>query len=333
MHDDLAPAVANAVEAELRRAAERAEPQAALELGRRLLVGRGAAFRPDEGAHWLARAAELGVLDAVLACATLAAAGIGRPQSWDQALAHLQDAAAQGSANAQAQLRLICEAWTPGEAEADLARWLTPPARTSLCEAPRVRTIVGFLPPAVCRWVVEMARDGLQPARMYNPERRRDEPHPGRTNEVCVIDVLRADVVVALVRARISAAVRVPLACFEPTQVFHYSVGQQIAPHYDFLEGRHMTAYGSGEVYQGQRTATFLCYLNDDYDGGATTFPKAGLSFKGKAGDGLFFANVDPQGQPDRLSLHAGTPPTSGEKWIISQWIHDRPFTGVLQTP
>jgi len=30
-------------------------------------------------------------------------------------------------------------------------------------------------------------------------------------------------------------------------------------------------------------------------------------------------------GKPDPLSEHAGLPVTSGEKWLLSQWIRDRP--------
>ena len=69
---------------------------------------------------------------------------------------------------------------------------------------------------------------------------------------------------------------------------------------------------------------TFLLYLNDGYEGGETDFPSAGLSFKASTGDALFFANVTREGRPDPLGLHAGRPPLSGEKWILSQWIRDR---------
>ena len=75
---------------------------------------------------------------------------------------------------------------------------------------------------------------------------------------------------------------------------------------------------------RGQRIATFLIYLNDDFEGGETQFPKAGIAHRGSTGDALFFANITPEGAPDPLTLHAGTPPTKGEKWIFSQWIRDR---------
>jgi hypothetical protein len=87
---------------------------------------------------------------------------------------------------------------------------------------------------------------------------------------------------------------------------------------------------GTGQPYDGQRIATFLIYLNDDFEGGETVFPKAGLSVRPAKGDALFFANVDEAGAPDPRSLHAGLPVAAGEKWIVSQWIHNRPFTASL---
>jgi|tagenome__1003787_1003787.scaffolds.fasta_scaffold20988880_6 hypothetical protein len=38
----------------------------------------------------------------------------------------------------------------------------------------------------------------------------------------------------------------------------------------------------------------------------------------------IFWANLDMEGHPHPLTLHAGLPPTSGEKRILSQWIRDR---------
>ena len=66
--------------------------------------------------------------------------------------------------------------------------------------------------------------------------------------------------------------------------------------------------------------------------GGDLDFPKAGFRCKGAKGDAVYFAHVDGAGKPDPLSLHAGLVITAGEKWVLSQWIHDRPF-GVIEQP
>jgi prolyl 4-hydroxylase len=69
---------------------------------------------------------------------------------------------------------------------------------------------------------------------------------------------------------------------------------------------------------------TVLVYLNDDLEGGETEFLQLGLRHRGRKGDALMFRNVDAEGQPDRRTLHAGRPPTQGEKWLLSVWIRDR---------
>ena len=121
------------------------------------------------------------------------------------------------------------------------------------------------------------------------------------------------DVVLEIVRARIATATNLPVPVFEPPQVMRYSVGQEFRPHFDFL-----TESEEGWAAQmrrfGQRIATFLLFLNEDFEGGETDFPSIGISHRGRRGDAIFWANVDQNREPDRLTFHAGRPPTRGEK-------------------
>jgi prolyl 4-hydroxylase len=105
--------------------------------------------------------------------------------------------------------------------------------------------------------------------------------------------------------------------------VLHYEPGEEFLPHFDFLD---VSQPGPAKdvAGRGQRVLTFLIALNDDYDGGETEFPEIGKRWKGRKGSGLFFWNVEPDGTPDRLTRHAGLPPTRGEKWLLSQWIRGR---------
>jgi len=128
------------------------------------------------------------------------------------------------------------------------------------------------------------------------------------------------NVVTEVIRHRISAATALPVPLFEPSQVLHYSVGQSFRPHHDFLDPGN-PAYCDDLARFGQRIATFLIYLNDGYGGGETSFPAIDLQFRASEGDALFLTNVTRDGTPDPTTLHAGLPPTSGEKWVFSQWI------------
>jgi hypothetical protein len=125
-------------------------------------------------------------------------------------------------------------------------------------------------------------------------------------------------------RARMANATGVSLSGFEITTFLHYLPGQTFAPHHDYLDDS-LPGYVREVADHGQRILTFLLYLNDDFAGGETEFPLAGIRHKGRKGDALFFWNVHPDGNLDRETLHAGLPPTHGEKWLLSQWVRNKP--------
>jgi prolyl 4-hydroxylase len=68
-----------------------------------------------------------------------------------------------------------------------------------------------------------------------------------------------------------------------------------------------------------------VTYLNADFEGGPTRFPKLGVEYRGGVGDAVIFANVFRDGQPDMNTLHEGAPVTAGRKWVLSQWIRAVP--------
>src|SRR5690606_4245689 len=102
----------------------------------------------------------------------------------------------------------------------------------------------------------------------------------------------------------------------------HYRVGQEITNHFDFVNPK-IPGYTDEIARRGERIYTFLVYLNDDYDGGETAFPTLGVIHKGRRREALVFANALPSGAPDTRMVHAGRPPTRGEKWIVSQFVRN----------
>jgi hypothetical protein len=136
-------------------------------------------------------------------------------------------------------------------------------------------------------------------------------------------DIVQSDLILLALRERIAKLARLQAEEFEPTMVLHYTPGQSFAPHFDFVEPS--APYLAHDIAQhGQRVATFLLYLNDDFEGGETEFLDLGWRFKGRKGDALLFWNVDSNGRPEQRTLHAGLQPTRGEKWVLSQWMRSR---------
>jgi predicted 2-oxoglutarate/Fe(II)-dependent dioxygenase YbiX len=300
-------------------------------LGGRLLIGRDAPVDPPRGVDLLRRAMDDGDGEAAALMAVLHGAGAWVPQSWDRALDYLETGARLGSRRARGQLRLLAGAdgggddWPALRRRIDLTPWLSPPNRRVLCDSPRVRMSEGFAPPWVGDWIIAQVRGRMRQALMYHGDIKAAVVDPHRSCSDFEYDLVGSDLILILIRHRIAAAAGLPVAAMEPPRVLHYVVGQEIKAHYDRIND------GIGDYartgYKGDRIVTFLLYLNDDFDGGDLEFPLVGQRFKGKSGDGIYFAHVDQDGKRERLSLHAGLPIQRGEKYVLSQWIHDRPLT------
>ena len=190
----------------------------------------------------------------------------------------------------------------------------------TLCADPLVRVYRDFVPDSVCAWLIERARPNLKRALIYDPVGGKDVADHMRTNSAAGFDLMHADLVQVAVQCRMSAAVGISVHQMEGPTVLHYAIGEQITNHYDFVNPR-IPNYDTEIKQRGQRIITFLVYLNDDYEGGETTFPELGIVHRGNAGAGLYFVNAYPDLRPDRRMLHTGSPPVRGEKWVVSQFI------------
>lgn len=251
--------------------------------------------------------------------AMLATLGLGQPQDFDVALKSLSRAAALGDVASSSQLRLLTAS---GKFEA--ATWFAPSPTEQHCDSPRLYTIKRFLEPAVCDWLIASARPRLQQTKIKVADGAR-VVDPVRNNDGAGFWALESDVVFQLARLRISAALGLPLAHQESTNVLRYCQGQEYKRHYDFITPDEEGGFAEELKVAGQRVVTLLVYLNDSYEGGETDFPRLNWRFKGKAGDALVFWNLSATGQREPFSLHAGLPVVRGEKWLLSQWVRERP--------
>lgn len=309
----------------LKRAADGGHAMSANYLGARLMTGQGAPFDPVGGARFTFQAAEAGNGEACGRAAVLSAVGVGRKANWTEALGWLRQSVVLGHPGAAEQLGVLeAEAAFHGlSGQLDLDSLQASPPRHTAVEAPRIWIAERFCSPAACAWIAKRAAGRLEAARTYDPEQGGRSVNDMRTNTGTGFGLRDTDLVITLLRARIARACDIPLGCFEPVNVLHYDPGQKFDLHYDFIDPE-VSHFADDLRQRGQRQATALIYLNDDYEGGETDFPEIGYSFKGDVGDLLVFFNVDSEGKPDKSTLHAGTPPTSGEKWILSQWIRDK---------
>jgi prolyl 4-hydroxylase len=126
------------------------------------------------------------------------------------------------------------------------------------------------------------------------------------------------------IRKKISELINLPLENLEAFHVVKYGVGGKYDVHYDyFQEG---TEYYQEQMNRGgQRLKTALMYLNDDFEGGETFFPKFGLKISPVKGKLLSWDNVV-NGKTNPFSSHAGLPVKSGFKYIAVIWAREKKF-------
>jgi prolyl 4-hydroxylase len=313
--------------------------QAMSELGHRLLVGDRAPRLIPHALSCITEAAKRGEGRALARVAALTAAGAHMPQDWPKALRLLGEAAVAGDESARGQLKSLQPTadspapaspgtdarvdWNALATSVRLDQWLSPATTVPLHA--KVHRVPNLVPAPACAWLIARAQGHLEPATVYDAVIKRDLVHEMRTNTLANFDYATLDVIQFLVQARMSHTCGYRMQHFEAPMVLHYDVGQQITPHFDFIDAG-APDYEQQIREQGQRMITFLLYLNDGYAGGETTFPELGIVTRGASGDSLFFINAHEDRSPDRAMLHTGSPPTAGEKWIVSQFIRDIPL-------
>lgn len=114
---------------------------------------------------------------------------------------------------------------------------------------------------------------------------------------------------------------------YEDVSIVQYEPGQLYKPHYDACTTEKYCKK-SMRIY---RVATIIVYLNDNFLGGETNFPKAHKKVKPKTGKIAFFKNSDDRGVEIHEALHEGMEVKEGNKWIATLWIKFKPSPGDIK--
>lgn len=314
----------------LRQAAAQGHAGATLRLALREIAGVGLAADPARGFARLSGLADRPDPDAAHLAAVCHVAGLGTPRDLRRGLARLGEAARSGHAMAREVLGLLAGTGAPPAADAD---WCGMAARVDLgwyekpfdrriaCAEPRIETLPDFLPHWVCGHVMRRAAPELARARVVD-EAGGESVRDVRTNSVMSFGIANSDPLLELVNQRIARAVGLPPENAEGLGVLHYRPGESYRPHFDFIPETPENA--ALLAARGQRIHTLLVYLNEGFEGGETHFPRLDLKLRPPAGTAVSFGSVTPDGGLETRSLHAGLPPRTGEKWLISKWFRSR---------
>jgi prolyl 4-hydroxylase len=188
---------------------------------------------------------------------------------------------------------------------------------------PRIAVFENLLSTAECKALIELARPKLTPSMMVDKASGELRPDPTRISDGTFFK-RDEDALISVIDQRIAELMQLPLSHGEELQILNYRVGGEYKPHYDYFPP-HLPG-SAPHIAIGQRIATMILYLNDVEAGGETNFPKIGLSIMPRAGNALYFSYLNSRGQVDPLTLHAGCPVITGEKWIATRWMREREY-------
>ncbi|CAG2130493.1 hypothetical protein LMG31506_00823 [Cupriavidus yeoncheonensis] len=191
-------------------------------------------------------------------------------------------------------------------------------------QAPAIRLYQQLLSDAECDALVDLARGRLARSPVINPDTGDENLIDARTSMGAMFQVGEHPLL-ERIESRIARVTGVPADHGEGLQILNYKPGGEYQPHFDFFNPNR-----PGEARQlrvgGQRIATLVIYLNTPQAGGATAFPRIGLEVAPVKGNAVYFSYLLPEGKLDERTLHAGLPVETGEKWIATKWLRERPY-------
>ncbi len=180
-------------------------------------------------------------------------------------------------------------------------------------------TIDGFLPGNECDAIADLVLRNLRTSTVTIESPSDKYYRTSSTSDLSLIE----NTAIAVLDDKIARTIGIRPTYSEGIQGQHYAVGQEFKQHTDFFEpGTEEYATYAGP--RGNRTWTFMVYLNDVAEGGGTSFLELGHTFEPRKGRAVVWNNLNADGSPNYQTLHAGLPVRVGYKVIITKWFRER---------
>jgi prolyl 4-hydroxylase len=205
----------------------------------------------------------------------------------------------------------------PGESSAELLVR----AGMQRVPSPRLEMFIkrDFLTSEHCDALIALIESNRRPSTIAN--------HNGddrfRTSETC--DLNHEDPAVTLLDQKLAEISGIDPVHGERLQGQRYETGQEFKAHTDYFEPDHPD-YQTYCAVSGQRTWTFMIYLNDVEAGGATRFKVIDKIVQPERGKLLAWNNRRPDGSLNAATLHHAMKVRKGLKYVITRWYRERPW-------
>ncbi len=175
-----------------------------------------------------------------------------------------------------------------------------------------------FLSKIECENVINTVTPHLRPSTITRENEDKAYRTSATSDMALMTDPAAKDIVDRLDH-KIAAALGVNLSYSEGIQAQRYLVGQEFKKHTDYFQPG-TEEYKKYAGKRGQRTWTFMVYLNNVVQGGETKFFAIDKEFQPLRGRAVVWNSLYPDGNVNSNTLHAGLPVKKGEKIIITKW-------------
>ena len=174
-----------------------------------------------------------------------------------------------------------------------------------------------FLSPEMCAALISAIDTERRPSTLADP----NGDAYFRTSETC--DLAPDLPIILQLESRLLAFGGIDPAHGEPLQGQRYAEGQEFKSHCDYFNpgGQDWERYTS---VAGQRTWTFMIYLNAVDAGGGTRFKCIGKTFQPEPGKLLCWNNRRTDGTVNPNTLHHGMKVRKGTKYVITKWYREK---------
>ncbi len=176
-----------------------------------------------------------------------------------------------------------------------------------------------FIGPELCERLVGLIDGNRRPSTIADD----NGDSAFRTSETC--DLPQTDAAVVAMETALTELSGIDPAHGEPIQGQRYALGQEFKAHTDYFEpgGLDYDRYCS---LAGQRSWTFMVYLNDVEAGGGTRFKSISKTITPERGKLLCWNNCRSDGSVNPHTMHHGMKVRRGVKYIITKWYRERPW-------
>ena len=191
-------------------------------------------------------------------------------------------------------------------------------AKKVITDKARIYIQEDFLNKTECEKIIKRIQSNLRPSLITQSD---ELDQYFRTSQTCDLGI-QADDFISNIDQKIADYLGINTDYSEIIQGQFYEIGNEFKLHTDYFQPN-TEEFQEFASDQGQRTWTFMIYLNDVAAGGHTDFPKLDLSVKPKQGRAVIWSSLYENGGINPNTLHWAKPIIKGQKYVITKWFRE----------